>query len=134
MFFSLNWQRMWYLLGFPGSSDDKESACNVGNLGWIPKLGRYSGGGHDNQLQYCCMENPHGQRNQAGYRSWGHKELNTTEQLTTDIGHQSCSFFQGWLDYSSPCVSQYKLRNQLVHVQKSHAWIYLNFVDSIYGY
>ena len=50
---------MWYLMGFPGSSDGKESACNVGNLGWIPELGRYSGGGHDNPLQYSCLENPH---------------------------------------------------------------------------
>ena len=46
-------------MGFPGSLDGKESACNVGNLGWIPELGRYSGGGHDNPLQYPCLENPH---------------------------------------------------------------------------
>ena len=46
--------------GFPGGSDGKESACNVGDLGWIPGLGRSPGGGHDNLLQYSCLENPHG--------------------------------------------------------------------------
>ena len=38
------------LLGFPGSSSGKESTCNVGDLGSIPRLGRTPGGGHDNPL------------------------------------------------------------------------------------
>ena len=37
-------------LGFPGGSDDKESTCNVGDLGSIPGLGRSPGGGHGNPL------------------------------------------------------------------------------------
>ena len=37
-----------YFVGFPGSSDGKESACNVGDLGSIPGLGRSPGGGYDN--------------------------------------------------------------------------------------
>ena len=45
---------------FPGGSDGKESACIVGDLGWIPGLGRSPGGGHGNSLQYSCLENPHG--------------------------------------------------------------------------
>ena len=44
--------------GFPGASDSKESACNAGDLGWVPGLGRSPGGGHDNSLQYSCLENP----------------------------------------------------------------------------
>ena len=47
-------------LGFPGGSDGKESACNVGNLGSIPVLGSSPGGGHGNPLQYSCLENPMG--------------------------------------------------------------------------
>ena len=42
----------------PGGSDSKESACNAGDLGSIPGLGRSPGGGHDNPLQYSCLENP----------------------------------------------------------------------------
>ena len=44
--------------GFPGGSDGKEFACNVGDLGSIPGLGRFPEGGHGNPLQYSCLENP----------------------------------------------------------------------------
>ena len=68
---------------FPGSSAGKESACNAGDLGLIPGLGKYPGGGHGNPLQYSCLENPHGQRSLAGYSPWGCKESDTTERLST---------------------------------------------------
>ena len=45
-------------MGSPGGSAGKESACNVGDLGWIPGLGKFPGGGYDNPLQYSCLENP----------------------------------------------------------------------------
>ena len=44
--------------GFPGGSEGKESACNVGDLGSIPGLGRSPGEGNGNPLQYSCLENP----------------------------------------------------------------------------
>ena len=47
---------------FLGSSAGKESACSAGDPGLIPGLGRSSGGGHDNPLQYSCLENDHGQK------------------------------------------------------------------------
>ena len=49
-------------MGFPGGSDGQESACNVGDPGSMPGLGRSPGEGHGNPLQYSCLENPHGQR------------------------------------------------------------------------
>ena len=63
-------------LGFPGGSDGKESASNVGDLGSIPP-----GGGHGNPLQYSYLENPHGQRSLVGYSPWGRKELDATEHI-----------------------------------------------------
>ena len=45
-------------LGFPHSSVGKESACNAGDLGSIPGLGRSPGEGNGNSLQYSCLENP----------------------------------------------------------------------------
>ena len=45
------------LLGFPGASDGKESACQAGDLGSIPGLGRSPGEGNGNPLQYSCLEN-----------------------------------------------------------------------------
>ena len=66
-------------MGFPGGSDGKESACNVGNLGFIPGLGRSPGGVQGNPLQYSCLKNPHGQRSLAGYLPQGCKEPDMTE-------------------------------------------------------
>ena len=43
--------------GFPGGSDGKVSACNVGDLGSIPGLGRPLGEGNGNPLQYSCLKN-----------------------------------------------------------------------------
>ena len=43
---------------FPGGSDWKESACNVGDPGSIPGLGRSPEEGNGNPLQYSCLENP----------------------------------------------------------------------------
>ena len=42
---------------FFGGSDGKESACNAGDMGLTPALGRSPGGGHGNPLQYSCLEN-----------------------------------------------------------------------------
>ena len=43
--------------GFPGDSNSKESACNVGDPGSEPGLGRSPGEGNGNPLQYSCLEN-----------------------------------------------------------------------------
>ena len=43
---------------FPGGSDGKVSAYNVGDLGLIPGSGRSSGEGNGNPLQYSRLENP----------------------------------------------------------------------------
>ena len=48
--------RIW---GFPGGSESRESACNVGDLSSIPGLGRSPRGGHGNPR---CLENPHEQK------------------------------------------------------------------------
>ena len=66
-------------MGFPGGTDGKESACNVGDLGSIPGLERSPGEGNGNPLQYSCRENPHGQRSLVGYSPWGRKESDMTE-------------------------------------------------------
>ena len=44
-------------LGFPGDSAGKESACNAGDLGVIPGLGRSLGEGQGYPLQYSGLEN-----------------------------------------------------------------------------
>ena len=71
-------------LGFPGSSDGKESACNAGHLGSIPGLGRSPGEGHGNPIQYSSLENPM-ERSLADNRPRGHKESDTTDRLTVSL-------------------------------------------------
>ena len=46
------------IVGFPGASDSEESACNAGDLGLIPGLGRSPGEGNGFPLQYSCLGNP----------------------------------------------------------------------------
>ena len=62
----------------------KESACNAGDPGSIPGLGRSPGVKNGYPLQYSCLENPmdKGLRSLAGYSPWNHKESDRTEQLT----------------------------------------------------
>ena len=45
-------------MDFPGGSEVKASACNAGELGSIPGLGRSPGERNGNPLQYACLENP----------------------------------------------------------------------------
>ena len=44
-------------LDFSGGSDSKESACNAGDPGLIPGLGKSPGEGNGNPLQCSCLEN-----------------------------------------------------------------------------
>ena len=46
------------LYDFPGGSDGKASAYNVGDPGSIPGLGRSPGEGNGNPLQDPCLQNP----------------------------------------------------------------------------
>ena len=45
-------------MGFPGGSDDKDGACNAGDLGSIPGLERSPAEGNGNPLQYSFLEIP----------------------------------------------------------------------------
>ena len=67
---------------FPGGSVSKESACNMGDLGCIPGLGRSPGRGHGSPLQYSCLDNP---MNRGGWQATGHgcEKVGHDEQLST---------------------------------------------------
>ena len=65
-------------MSFPGASPGKESACNVGDLGLIPGLGRSPGEGKGYQLQYSGLENSMGCIVYAVDRSL---KLSTTDSL-----------------------------------------------------
>ena len=75
-------------MGFPGGSDNKESACNAGDLGSIPWLGLSPGGEHGNPLQYSYLDNPH-DRGAWWLQSMGSQRVRyngaTKAQHSTDI-------------------------------------------------
>ena len=55
-----------------GGSVVKNTPANVGDTGLIPELGRSSGVGTGNPLQYFCLVKSHGQRSLDGYSPWCH--------------------------------------------------------------
>ena len=67
--------------GFSGGSDGKESACNAGDPGLIPGLGRSPKEGMTTYSSILAWR-IHKQRSLVGYSPWGHKESDTTEWLT----------------------------------------------------
>ena len=74
-------------MGFPGSSDGKESACNVGDLGSIPGLGRSPGEGKGYPLQYSGLEN----------------SINREARQATAHGVMKSQTRLKWLRSTSPC-------------------------------
>ena len=67
---------------FPGDSAGKESACNAGDLGLIPGLGRSPGERNGYPLQYSGLENSMDRGAWRATVHGGRKELDTTEQLS----------------------------------------------------
>ena len=75
-----NYLSILYFMGFPCGSAGNKSACNVGGLGLIPGLGRSPGEGNSYPLQYSDLMN-----SVDCISPWGHKELDTTEQLSLSL-------------------------------------------------
>ena len=77
-----NWMKVVKSWTSLGGSDSKEPACNAGDLGLIPGLGRSPGGGHGNSFQYLAWRIP---MDRGAWRPavLGGKESDTTEQIST---------------------------------------------------
>ena len=65
-----------FTLGFPGSLAGKDSTCNVGDLGLIPRLGRSlaEGNGYFPSMEFHGLYSP-----------WGPKQLDMTERLSLSL-------------------------------------------------
>ena len=66
-------------LGFLGGSAGKESACNAGDLGLIPGLGRFPRDKKGYPFQYSGLENS------MDCSPWGRKESDSTERLSLSL-------------------------------------------------
>ena len=102
-------------IDFPGGLDSKESACNAGDPGSIPGLGRYPGDGNGNPLQCILPGEFHGQRSLGGYIEFmgsqrvGHDWLTLTYAqfyiwMKVKVS-QSCPTFCDPMDYNPPGFS-----------------------------
>ena len=95
--------RIW---GFLRGSEGKESACNAGDPGLSPELGKSPGEGNGNPFWVLLPGKSHGQRRLEGYSPWGCKELDVTEQLHFHfhiyiyVYFSYFSFFPGLLRYN----------------------------------
>ena len=85
-------------LGLPGSSAVKNPPANAGDVGLIPGLRRFPGGGNGNPLQYSCLENPMDRGAWWATVHGGHKESAMTEHACTPVLSQ----VQSW----SECQQQ----------------------------
>ena len=85
-----NQQQLVLKRASPGGSDGKESACNAGDPGSMPP-------GEENEATTPVFwpGESHGLGSLAGYSPWGHKELDTTEQLNTSTSQCSTSRDRG---------------------------------------
>ena len=86
----------------------KNPPANAGDIreeGSIPGSGRSPGGGHDNPLQYSCLENSMDRGSLAGYSPRGCKESEATKRLSTHA-HTHTHITPGCKDFfEAPYVS-----------------------------
>ena len=80
---------MYILVGFPGGSVGKESACNAGHLGSIPGSERSFGEGNSNPLQYSCLENP---TDRGAWWATVHRVAESDMATATGHSHKHPSF------------------------------------------
>ena len=89
--------------GFPGNSEDKESACNAGDAGFIPEWGRSPGEG-------------------KGYNQWGCKKSDMTERLTLSLYFARKEMKTKYTFVIINDMSQYSFLLSCTHVSLLQVW------------
>ena len=102
-------------------SDGKESACNAGDPGSIPGLGRSPGEGNGNPLQYSCLKNSV----DRGYSQWGHKELDMTEQLTLSQAHPHLHKWPNFIPFYGQTSAIFNLRHCVETSLLNAFWLFI---------
>ena len=75
----------YQIRGFPGGPSDKELTCQCRRCSFDPWVGKMPWRREWQPTPVFLPEEFLGQRSLAGYNPWGHKELDTTEQLTLSV-------------------------------------------------
>ena len=104
-----------YGVFFLGGSDGKESPCSAGDPGSIPGLGRSTGEGNANPLQYYCWENP------MDRGAWQFTVHEVAESDMTEGLHFTCKS----PDYSSILI------HHLHPVDKADVWLIISMIITV---
>ena len=117
----------FHYMGFPGGSVGKESTCNAGGIGFIPRLGNSSGEGNGNLLQYSCLGNP---MDRGTWWATVHRVakswlwLNTQAQSSVETGSvQFPSVAQSYLALCDPMdcsTPDLPVHHQLLELTQTH--------------
>ena len=89
-------------MGSPGGSEGKESACNVGDLGSIPGLGRSPGGGHGNPLHILAWRIP---MDRGAWRAADHGLTQSRTRLSDGAHTSSPAHSEAGSTGGAPCLS-----------------------------
>ena len=105
----------------PGGSEDKASACNAGDLGSIPGLGRSPGEGIGNPLQYSCLENP---MDRGAWWATVHGVAKSRTRLSnfTHITHTTSPTESKRLFYTSVSLLLSHIQGYPYHLSKFHIY------------
>ena len=90
-------------MGFPRGSDGKESACNSGEPGFNPWIGKIPWRREWQPTLIFLPGESHGQRSLSGCSSYSGKELDTAEATNTHVRH--VAFLEHPASFSFLCVS-----------------------------
>ena len=113
----------WMTLeSFLCGSASKESACNTGDLGSIPALGRSPGEGKGSLLQYSGLEN-------SMDSPWHRKELGMTEQLSVEFSQKEIADALVFGHFVRPALCFERQRSLadvllVVNIWRSHLFFY----------
>ena len=105
---------------FPGGSDSKASACNVGDLGSIPGLGRSPGEGNGNPLQYFAWKIPW---TEEPGRLQSKESQRVRHDWATLLTYATRRYVSVLLDFTSyQCLSHRELSYRQPTVEISLSW------------
>ena len=114
------------LYSFTGGLDGKASACNVGDPGSIPGLGRFPGEGNGNPLQYSCLENL---MDRGAWRATVVHEVSKSQRPLSNFTFTCLYHFfivwianilLIWLWFSSQLKLKLREETNTSHIQKAH--------------
>ena len=107
-------------IGFPDGSDNKESACNAGDLGLIPGSGRSPGEENGNPLRYSCLENS---IERGAWWTTVHGVKKSWTQLNSEHFKNKYSLWNHPEEFPDFILTDFSLLVRIIHVWIGLIWL-----------